>query len=500
MSRYAYDHLTFLDNSFLIMERPNSPMHIAGTAMFEGGPLIDAEGGVDIDAIRDFVSSRLHLIPRYRQRLAYLPLQGRPIWVDDAHFNIHYHVRHTALPRPGDERQLKRLAARIMSQHLDRSKPLWEIWIIEGLEGGARFAMISKIHHCMVDGVSSVDLLNVLLAPTPTDEITPGPEWLPRPGPTSIDLANEAVGHMVQLPFEIGRTLRRAVQDVQDPRSDLRARLRALRDSLSTGIRAVSSTPLNRPIGPHRRFDWYRMELQAVKAVKNALGGTVNDVVLATVTGAIRRFLERHRVNVETVDFRVMAPVSVRSADERGTLGNRVSGWMVPLPLAERDPRSALNTIRGETAELKETKSALGAEVLSQVGEWTPSTLLSLGSRMMLRALPFNLVVTNVPGPQLPLYLLGSRMLDNYGLVPLIDYLCLGIVLFSYDGALCWGFTCDWDLVPDLHDLVKDVEAAFGELQAAASSIEQPQQPPRRSAGTRPRRRVVRGTRARSRA
>jgi WS/DGAT/MGAT family acyltransferase len=499
MSRYAYDHLTFLDNSFLIMERSNSPMHIAGTAMFEGGPLIDADGAVDIDAIRDFVSSRLHLIPRYRQHLAYLPLQGRPIWVDDSHFNIHYHVRHTALPRPGDERQLKRLAARIMAQHLDRSKPLWEIWIIEGLEGGSRFAMISKIHHCMVDGVSSVDLLNVLLAPAPTNEITPGPEWLPRPGPTAIDLATEAVGHLAQLPFDIGHNLRRAVQDVQDPRSDLRARLRAVRDSLRSGIRAVSSTPLNRPIGPHRRFDWYRMDLQAVKAVKNALGGTVNDVVLATVSGAIRRFLERHKVNVETVDFRVMAPVSVRSADEHGTLGNRVSGWMVPLPLAERDPRSALNTIRGETAELKETKSALGAEVLSQVGEWTPSTLLSLGSRMILRALPFNLVVTNVPGPQLPLYLLGARMLDNYGLVPLIDYLCLGIVLFSYDGALCWGFTCDWDLVPDLHDLVKDVQAAFGELQAAAGAIEQPQHAPRR-AGTRPRRRVVRGTRARSRA
>jgi WS/DGAT/MGAT family acyltransferase len=494
MSRYAYDHLTFLDNSFLIMEGPNSPMHVAGTATFDGGPLITADGGVDIDAIRAYVSSRLHLIPRYRQRLAYLPLQ-RPIWVDDAHFNIHYHVRHTALPRPGDERQLKRLAARIMSQHLDRSKPLWEIWVVEGLEGGSRFAMISKIHHCMVDGVSSVDLLNVLLQPAPTDEIKPAPEWLPRPAPTPLDLATEAVGQMAHLPTEISRGIGRALRDAQDPRSDLRARLRALRDGFSTGIRAVSSTPLNRPIGPHRRFDWYRMDLTAVKAVKNALGGTVNDVVLATVCGAVRRFLERHRVNVETVDFRVMAPVSVRTADERGTLGNRVSAWMVPMPLAECDPCVALSKISATTSELKEAKSALGAEVLSQVGEWTPSTLLSLASRMVLRALPFNLVVTNVPGPQLPLYLLGARMLDNYGLVPLIDYLSLGIVLFSYDGALSWGFTCDWDLLPDLHDFVNDVAAAFEDLQAAARPIEAAAKPPRATARRRPR--VVRGGRTR---
>jgi diacylglycerol O-acyltransferase len=468
MSRYAYDPLTFLDNSFLIMEGPNSPMHIAGTAMYEGGSLIGPDGAVDIDTIRAYVSSRLHLIPRYRQRLAFLPLRSRPIWVDETHFNIHYHVRHTALPRPGDERQLKRLAARIMAQHLDRSKPLWEIWIVEGLQGGTRFAMISKIHHCMVDGVSSVDLLNVLLQPAPSLDVKDPPSWIPRPGPTTLDLAGEALGQLVRLPYEVGRGVQDALRDAQDPRSDLRARLRALRDTFSSGIRTVSSTPLNRPVGPHRRFDWHTMDLAQVKAVKNALGGTLNDVVLATVNGAVRRFLERHRVNVDTLDFRVMAPVSVRSADARGTLGNRVSAWMVPLPLDERDPRAAVSRIRETTGELKEAKSALGAEALSQVGEWTPSTLLSIGSRMMLRALPFNLVVTNVPGPQVPLYLLDAKMIDNYGLVPLMDYLCLGIVLFSYNGQLCWGFTCDWDLLPDLHDFVQDVDAAFAELRSSA--------------------------------
>ena len=501
MSRYSYDHLTFLDNSFLIMEGPNSPMHVAGTATYEGGALIGPDGAVDIDTIRAYVSSRLHLIPRYRQRLAYLPLQSRPIWVDDTHFNIHYHVRHTALPRPGDERQLKRLAARIMAQHLDRTKPLWEIWIVEGLAGGNRFAMISKIHHCMVDGVSSVDLLNVLLSPEPSDEIKEAPDWIPRPAPTALDMASETLGQFAHLPSEIGRGIGRALRDAQDPRSDVRARLRAVRDTFSTGMRAVSTTPLNRPIGPHRRFDWYKMDLETVKAVKNALGGTLNDVVLATVSGAVRRFMERHRVNVETLDFRVMAPVSVRTTDERGTLGNRVSAWMVPLPLAERDPRTVLQKISETTGELKESKSALGAQVLSDVGEWTPSTLLSLASRMITRALPFNLVVTNVPGPQLPLYLLSARMLDNYGLVPLIDYLCLGIVLFSYDRQLCWGFTCEWDLLPELHDFVNDIEAAFEELQAAARLVDAPIAPvaplhavpkPGPKAKTRRRPRVVR--------
>lgn len=468
MARYAYDRLTFLDHSFLIMERPNSPMHVGGTATFAGGGLMKPDGGIDIDAIRDYVASRLHLIPRYRQRLAELPFQSRPIWVDDPHFNLHYHVRHTALPRPGDERQLKRLAARIMSQHLDRSKPLWEVWFVEGLEGGDRFAMISKVHHCMVDGVSTVDLLNVLLQPAPADDITEAPDWIPRAAPTTLDMLFEQLAELPAWPLGAGRALERALREASDPRSDVRARLRALRDTFGSGMRRVSATPLNQPVGPHRRFDWLKIDLATVKAVKNALGGTVNDVVLATVCGAVRRFMERHRVNAETIDFRVMAPVSVRQADERGTLGNRVSAWMVPMPLAERDPCATIARLRETTEHLKESKSALGASVLSEVGEWTPSTLLSLGSRMMTRALPFNLVVTNVPGPQLPLYLMSAQMLDSYGLVPLIDYLGLGIVLFSYDGQLCWGFTCDWDLMPDLHDFVADIEAAFAELQGAA--------------------------------
>ena len=469
MTTAAYDRLTFLDNSFLIMEGANSPMHVAGTALYETGPLATPEGGIDIDRIRSYVASRLHFIPRYRQRLSQGPLESRPVWVDDDHFNIHYHVRHTALPRPGDERQLKRLAARIMSQHLDRSKPLWEMWVVEGLAGNETFAIISKIHHCMVDGMSSVDLLNVLLTLDDGAEFEPPPDWNPRPAPSAWQLASDTVSRYAALPLDVSRNLGSLAQTVRDPRSDFRAQLRAVRDMLTaTGVRTVSSTPLNRPIGPHRRFDWHAIDLARVKAVKNGLGGSLNDVVLATVAGAVRRFLERRRVSVEGLDFRVMAPVSVRTDDEKGTLGNRVSAWIVPMPLAEKDPRARVAAIRATTEHLKESKQAMGAEVLTSAGEWTPSTILSLGARMATRALPFNLVVTNVPGPQLPLYLLGAKMLTNYGFIPLLDNLCLGIVLFSYDGKLFWGFTAEWDLIPDLHDFVLDVDAAFRELEAAA--------------------------------
>ena len=471
MPEHAYDRLTFLDNSFLIMETPTSPMHVAGIATFEAGPLRTADGGIDIDKVRDYVASRLHLIPRYRQRLAHVPIENHPVWVDDEHFNIHYHVRHSALPKPGDARQLRRLAARIMAQHLDRQKPLWEIWILEGLADPALFVMISKIHHCMVDGASSVDLLKVLLKPESTDAFDPPPQWKPRPAPSRWELASDALGRYVRLPADMAKSFPQSLQEAGDPDSGIRANLNALRQTLRTGMRGVSETPLNRRIGPHRRLDWLTMDLDSVKGVKQRLGGTVNDVVLATVAGALRRFLRRRGVDLAPLDFRVMAPVSVRTEQERGTLGNRISAWMVPMPLAEPDPIRRLERIRETTEHLKDSKQALSAAVLTQVGEWTPSTFLSLGARLATRVLPFNLVVTNVPGPQLPLYMLGARMVDNFGFLPLIDSLCLGVVLFSYAGKLCWGFTGEWDLLPDLHDFAGDIEAAFRELSNAPERV-----------------------------
>lgn len=467
----AYDRLSFLDSSFLMMETPTSPMHIAASATFEAGPLQTAEGGIDIDRIRDYVASRLHLIPRYRQRLAHTPIGSHPVWVDDAYFNIDYHVRHSALPKPGDERQLKRLAARLIAQHLDRQKPLWEIWILEGLANPAHFVMISKVHHCMVDGMSSVDLLKVLLTLAPTQTFEPPMRWTPRPAPSRWDLALDALGRYVRLPTDLARNLPQMWQDAGDPDSSIRAAVNIIGHTLGAGLR-VSDTPLNRRIGPHRRLDWLTMELADVKAVKRRLGGTLNDIVLATVAGALRHFLLRRGVDVAGLDFRVMAPVSVRSAQEHHTLGNRVSGWMVPMPLHEHEPLCRLESIRAITAHLKDSKQALGATALTQVGEWTPSTLLALGARLAVTALPFNLIVTNVPGPQQALYMLGAKMIDNFGFIPLADSLGLGIVLFSYAGKLCWGFTGEWDLLPDIHEFVADIEASFHELSVAPARVE----------------------------
>lgn len=471
MSASNYDRLSFLDNSFLLLETPTSPMHVTGTTTFAAGPLRTAAGGVDIGRIRDYVASRLHLIPRYRQRLAYVPIENHPVWVDDHHFNIHYHIRHAALPKPGDDRQLKHLTARVMAQYLDRRKPLWEIWIIEGLADPEHFVMLSKVHHCMVDGVSSVDLLNVLLKPEPTDVCAPLPRWQPRPRPSRGQLLADAVGRYTRLPFELARGVPRSLDEARAVGTDIVAGGHSLREAFRGGG-GISETPLNGRIGPHRRVDCLTMDLDDVKRVKNRLGGTVNDLVLATVAGAVRRFLRRRRVDVKELDFRVMAPVSVRSDDERGTLGNRISAWMVPLPLGDADPVRRLDAIRVTTKRLKHSDQALSAAVLTQVGEWTPVALLSLGARLATRVLPFNLVVTNVPGPQQPLYLLGARMIDNFGFLPLVDSLGLGIVLFSYAGQLCWGFTADWDVMIDLDDFVADIAASFAELRDAPDRAE----------------------------
>jgi len=470
MPRYAYERLTALDNSFLLLEKPNAYMHVASTLIFEAGPLRRPEGGIDLDAVRDATAAALALIPRYRQKLKYIPLENHPVWVDDDRFDLDYHLRHTALPRPGRIEQLKALSARIMQQHLDRSRPLWEMWLVEGLEGD-RFALISKVHHCMVDGVSGVDLLTTQLRPTPERRVREPYPYFPRPAPSGLELLRHEVLRRAALPLTALRDAGQFVREADDVRRDLTVRLRAVAETLGTSLRRASDTPLNRPIGPHRRFDWLSMELAEIKEVRRALGGSLNDVVLTVVTGAVRRFLERRGVATRGLDFRVMAPVSVWSDDERGRLGNRVSAWMIDLPVSLPDPRQQLERIAARTRELKESKQAIGADVLTQAAEWTPSTLLALGARNATRLLPFNMVVTNVPGPQVPMYLLGARMLEAYPHVPLADHLALGIALLSYDGRIGWGFNADYDLVPDLSLFLDDVRDSFRALRDAAEAL-----------------------------
>ena len=471
MPRYAYERLTALDNSFLLLEKPNSYMHVASTLIFDAGPLRRPEGGIDLEAIRAATEAALPRIPRYRQKLKYVPIENHPVWVDDDRFHLDYHLRHTALPKPGSMQQLKALSARVMQQHLDRSRPLWEMWLVEGLEGD-RFALISKVHHCMIDGVSGVDLLNAQLRPKP-ERIVPDPmPYYPRPAPSGLELLRHELLRRAALPFAAVRDVSHFLREASNARNEVAVRLRATAEMLGTTLRRASDTPLNRPIGPHRRFDWLAMDIAEIKPVRRALGGSLNDVVLTIVTGAVRRFLARRGVNPRGLDFRVMAPVSVRSEDERGQLGNRVSAWMLELPVSLEDPRQQLGRIAELTRELKESKRAVGADVLTQAADWTPSTLLALGARNATRLLPFNMVVTNVPGPQVPMYLLGARMLEAYPHVPLADRLGLGIALLSYDGKIGWGFNADYDVAPDLTQFVDDVRESFRALREAAGTIE----------------------------
>ena len=477
MSRYAYERLTALDNSFLVFESANAPMHVASAGIFEAGPLRTPEGGIDIRRILHYVESRLHKLPRYREKLAYIPFENHPVWVDDERFNLLYHVRHTSLPRPGSVRQLKRLCARILSQQLDRGKPLWEMWVVEGLEGD-RMAIISKVHHCMIDGITGADLLATLMSNEPETEIHEPANWIPRPTPSPSELLRDEVRARLRAPIDVLTWLAR------DPLSlwkSVRGGVAAIADVLGGVSHLGSETPLNRPIGPHRRFDWLSMEIAAVKEIRERVGGTLNDIVLTIVSGAVRRFLVQRNVDLRRIDFRAFVPVNVRPPEARGELGNRVAGWILDLPVDEPQAQRRHERILKETEKAKHSQQARGSQILTEAAEWTGSGVVGLAARLAESALPFNLVVTNVPGPPQPLYMLGSRLMETYPMVPLFVNQGLGIALFSNAGQLFWGFNADWDVVPDLHEFVEAISDSYEELRSIPAGAS--------TAAVRPRRR-----------
>jgi diacylglycerol O-acyltransferase / wax synthase len=479
----AGDRLTALDSSFLHMEDASSHMHVASVTIFEGPPPTYEE-------VLEHIEGRLSLVPRYRQKLRSVPLgQGRPVWVDDPHFNLEYHVRATALPAPGSEQQLKNLASRVFAQQLDRTKPLWEIWLVQGLERGdespseaRRFALLSKTHHALVDGVAGVDITAVLFDTQPEPETPPGAgaRWLPRPEPTSAQLLGEALIERATQPAEIMRSARAALRA---PRAVARRgidALTALGAFAKTGLAAPPSC-LNVDIGPHRRYDWVRTDLDELKAIKNELGGTVNDVVLAVVTGALRRFLEQRGEDTSELTLRAMVPVSVRREDEYGQTGNRVAAMMAPLPVYEDDPVERLNIVRETLGDLKQSGQAVGAQVLTQLSGFAPPTVLAQATRLQSRQRFFNLVVTNVPGPQIPLYVLGRRLLDLFPLAPLAKRQALCIAVMSYSGKMNFGLLGDFDAMPDLELVARGIEESLEELKTAAGVRK-----PRRSPAKRP--------------
>ena len=466
MPSYAYDRLSAQDNSFLLWETPYVHMHVASTLIFETGPFRTAEGGIDIERYKRATEAILHRVPRYRQKLHWIPGFQHAVWVDDPRFNLDFHLRHTALPKPGSPAQLKRLSARIMSQPLDRRRPLWENWVVEGLEGGERFALITKIHHCMIDGASGMDLSQILMSPSPeAAEFEPPPPFVPKPAPSRAELLRAEVGRMLGTPLRVVRDFRRFSEESEDVREEVRTRLRAIVKMAGMGMTA-DATPLNGKVGPHRRFDWWRVPLADMKAIRHALGCTINDVVLTIVTGAVREYLLLRGIDPGSLTFRVSAPVSVRNAEERGRLGNRVSSWVIPLPIGEPDPRAQLAALHEETDRLKQERTALGVETIMKLVDFTPSTLLTLGARSASG--PINTIVTNVPGPQFPLYLQGARMLEIYPQVPLLEGLGLGIALASYDGFVHWGFNSDPDVAPDADVFVEQIRTAYGRVSRLA--------------------------------
>jgi diacylglycerol O-acyltransferase / wax synthase len=454
------DRLSGLDSSFLHLEKDGAHMHIASTTLFEGPPPEYVE-------FRDHIASRLHLVPRFRQKLRFIPFgQGRPIWVDDPHLNLSYHVRHTSLPPPGSEDQLRKLASRIFSQQLDRSKPLWELWLVEGLRNG-RFAIVGKTHHCLVDGVSGMDITTVLfdVEKNPSQPPEPDEPWLPQPEPSYAQVLGEALVERAISPREMVRTARRVLRG---PRRAFRMATDALAAAGSfawAGIHAPD-TPFNAEIGPHRRFTWVRASLPDLKEVKDKLGGTVNDVILAAVAGALGRYMRARGHSTEGLEIRAMVPVNVRG--DEGGAGNRVTAMMAPLPVWCEDPARRLRLTTESMGDLKASKQAMGASLMTQLADFAPPTITGQAARLQSRQRFFNLVVTNVPGPQFPLFLMGRRMERIFPMVPLAKNQAVCVGIFSYDGQVNFGLIGDYDSMSDLDDLGEDLDASIEELIEAA--------------------------------
>jgi diacylglycerol O-acyltransferase len=446
------DRLSAVDASFLAQEGRASHMHVGAVLLFEGPPPAYEE-------LIAHVESRLHLVPRYRQKLAFPRFEmGRPLWIDDPRLNIEYHVRHTALPEPGSIEELRLLAGRIFSQRLDRSKPLWEMWLVQGLSDN-RFALITKTHHAMVDGISGVDLATVLfdLSPVPqtVEEIEP---WTPEREPSQAELVTEGLKGLAKFPFEVAGRAADVVRHPERALRDAREAAEGVGEIVWAGLNPAPETPLNVAIGPHRRVRWVQSRLEDFKEIKNALGGTVNDVVLAVVTGALRRWLKLRGVRTEGLELRALVPVSIRTDDERGALGNRIAVMRGPLPVYAEDPLIALDRVREAMQGLKESKQALGAEVISGLEGFAPPTLLAQASRLNFSTRLFNLIVTNVPGPQFPLYLLGRELQELVPMAFLPEDHALAVAIMSYNGRLDFGLLADYDAMPDLEDFALFLE------------------------------------------
>ena len=469
------DRMSALDSGFFFAESENTPMHVGSVAVFEGPA--PSYG----DVVR-LLLSKLALVPRYRQRVKEVPLGlGRPVWVDDPHFQILYHVRHTAVPGPGSEEQLRNLAGRVLGQRLDLAKPLWELWLVEGLADN-RWAIISKVHHCMVDGVAGTELMQLMFDLEPDAEHEAPKDWTPRRTPSSASLVAEAVTDALAHPARAVSSLPTLSTAVRGAKSLAEQGRTVAQTVPSLAKQAITPTArsLNGPIGPHRRWAWTEGKFEEFKAVRTAFGGTVNDVVLAAITGGFRDLLQgRGELSSEKLVVRSMVPVSVRKADQKGSMNNQVSALFVDLPVGMPNPKDRLTAIRGQMDEYKRTMSAVDANSIIDMGNYVAPPLLALGVRAALSAGQFmcQAVTTNVPGPRFPLYVLGKRMDAAYAYVPIAGGTRCSIGIFSYLNTMTFGINADFDGFPDVDVLSAGIRRGIDELKVAAGTAAPAEQP-----------------------
>jgi WS/DGAT/MGAT family acyltransferase len=462
------------DASFLYMETPSAHMHVAGLAVFD--PSTAKEPLYYARALQ-LTEERLHLIPYARRVVRQDPLElHHPVWVESPSFDLEYHMRRAALPAPGGARELADFAADIASRPLDRSRPLWETWWIEGLEGG-RIALLSKTHHAAIDGASGTELTSVMmdLTPEPAPVKPPEQPWRPQPLPSGLELLGRSLVELSAQPLRVGRFVAKTGRRV------LRSGIDGLRSREPEGEAPAApalapATSLNGSITPHRKFAFCQLPLAELRRVKSTLGGTVNDVVLALCSGALRRYFEARDERVEE-SLVASIPISVRTEEQKGTLGNRVSFMAATLENQISDPVERLRRISAGTAGAKERHNAIGADALQNVQEFMPPAVFARAMRLYSRTKladrlrpVANLVISNVPGPPVPLYSYGAKMVASYPMGPLMDGLRLNITVTSYDGTMFFGFMGCREAVGDLWQLGRGVAASLGELSEAATA------------------------------
>jgi WS/DGAT/MGAT family acyltransferase len=489
MSATFHEALSPTDYTFLITETPELHMHVQSVMVFDARPLTTSDDGIDFEAIKNAYGAKLHLIPRYRQKLMWQTKSRKspylkwiswqqsdeskpPVWIDDDHFNVDYHVRHTSLPKPGSEQQLTKLAARIAAQPLDRSRPLWEIWVVEGLQEN-RFAIISKMHHCMVDAKSGIDLLNITMSTSPEYKARKAKPYKPRPAPSQKELRDESLRDQVMAPVKIAESITSLWKESDSFSQEIATRAKALGETFASSI-GKKRTPsvLNGDNGPHRTVAFHDTPLDYIKDIRRALGCSVNDVVLTIVTAAFRDTLLKSDQELENLPFRVAAPVSTWGRDQgHGATGNEVTSWTIDLPVHIANPVDQLAQIHEITSELKDSNHALAVDMITSFIEYTPG-LMSLAARNASG--PINSIVTNMPGPQFPLYYLGAQMQRSYPVVPLLESMGIGIGMMSYNGILCWGITSDLDIVADLAPFIKSLEKSIARVGKAAGLAKPP--------------------------